>query len=195
MYPFLFYDRSFYLFTKISADDKIIMRKIMEDDNVSMLLPTIWRDRVNDVSVDVIKTLDIKAILLDVDNTIAAHGSEDPFEGVVEWIGEMKKNHVKIVIVSNNFKRRVSPFAKKMGLPFISFSLKPFGLGFLRAKKLIKEKNKNILVIGDQVFTDVLGANLAGMKSVLLKPRVSDEPSGVKFKRRLEKRVWDKLER
>ena len=184
-----------FLFTKIIADDKIIVRKIMEDDSVSLLLPTIWRDRVNDVSVDVIKTLDIKAILLDVDNTIAAHGSEDPFEGVVEWIEKIKKVKVKIVIVSNNFKKRVEPFAKKMRLPFVAFSLKPFGFGFLRAKKLVSEKNENILVIGDQVFTDVLGANLAGMKSVLLKPRALDEPSGVKFKRKFEKKVWDRLER
>lgn len=160
-----------------------------------LLMPNMGLENVTDVSIDIIKKLNIKAILLDVDNTIAAHGSNEPFDGVTQWLRMLKENKIKVLISSNNFKKRVEPFALKLGLPFISFSLKPFGIGFIRAKKLLKEKNKKILVIGDQVFTDILGANLVGMKSILLKPQSEDDPLSVRIRRKLEKRIWNKLER
>lgn len=159
-------------------------------------MPDLGLNSVTDISMKIINKLKIKAILLDVDNTIAAHGSLDPFDGVVEWLTMLKKKGIKVVLSSNNFRKRVEPFAISLNLPFVAFSLKPFGVGIIRAKKILKEPNKNILVVGDQVFTDILGANLVGMKSILLKPQSSDaDPLEVKIKRKLEKKVWDKLER
>lgn len=162
---------------------------------MNLLMPDMGLERVTYVSIDVIKKLNIKAILLDVDNTIAAHGSCEPFEGVVDWLHMLKENKIKVLLSSNNFKKRVEPFALKLGLPFISFSLKPFGIGFMRAKNFLREKNENILVVGDQVFTDILGANLVGMKSILLKPQSNEDPLSVRIKRKFEKRIWNKLER
>ena len=72
-------------------------------------------------------------------------------------------------------------------------SMKPFGRGFVIAKKILGEKYKNILVVGDQVFTDVIGANLFGMKSILLDPVTLDEPTTVRFKRKIEDMVRKKV--
>ena len=160
---------------------------------MALLMPSMVLDHVNDISMEVIKRLNVKAIILDIDNTIAAHGSSELFEGTNDWLKMLKGENIKIIICSNNFKSRVSPIAEKLELPFISFSMKPFGLGFIRAKKTLKEKGRNILVIGDQIFTDILGANLFKMKSILLVPQSDNEPLSVKFRRKFEKRIRNKI--
>ena len=71
-------------------------------------------------------------------------------------------------------------------LPFVSFACKPFPIGYLRAKKAAGTPRRECLVVGDQIFTDILGANLCGMRSVLLDPLSPDPSATVRFKRRLE---------
>lgn len=154
--------------------------------------PTKQFKRVTDIEVEVLQELDVQAILLDVDETLALHGSQQPFEGAIEWTQRVTKAGIPIVIVSNNFKRRVAPFAKKFDLPFVSLSLKPLPLGFYRAKRLCGKKVDRVLVVGDQVFTDVLGANLAGMLSILLEPASQHKTKRPKLRRRLEKFMRDK---
>ena len=72
-------------------------------------------------------------------------------------------------------------------------SLKPFPIGFNKAKRKLKEKPQSVLVVGDQVYTDVLGANLAGMKSVLLVPRSEEKGLSIKIRRKLEVGVRKKI--
>ena len=72
-------------------------------------------------------------------------------------------------------------------------SLKPFPFGFNRAKRKLREKPQSVLVVGDQVYTDVLGANLAGMKSVLLVPRSEEKGLSIKIRRKLEVGVRKKI--
>lgn len=160
---------------------------------MSLLMPTISIDNVTDIDIKLLKSLNVESILLDVDNTLASHGSQEPFDGVIEWSYEIRKQNIKIVIISNNFKSRVAPFAKKFNLPFIYLALKPSPLGFIRAKKFINCKRENTVVVGDQVFTDILGANLSHMKSILLTPRSEKETLGISVKRKLEKRIREKI--
>ena len=155
---------------------------------MKLFMPDMGLDSIKDISLEILKKLDIKAVLLDVDDTIAAIGSSEPFDGVLDWISLLKENQIEIIIASNNFKKRVEVVALKLNIPYVAFSMKPFGIGFMRAKKMLKVKtNKNILVVGDQVFTDIVGANLSGMKSILLKPKSESNSKVLKFKRRLEK--------
>ncbi len=162
---------------------------------MSLLIPTISVNSLTDIDVNLLKNLNIKLVLLDVDNTLASHGSQEPFEGAIEWTYEVRKNNIQIVIVSNNFKSRVAPFAKKFDLPFTCLSFKPFPFCFNRAKKFIKNYQRDkTIVIGDQIFTDILGANLSHMKSILLNPKENDkETLGISLKRLLEKRIRNKI--
>ena len=80
----------------------------------------------------------------------------------------------------------MAPFAAQFNLPFVSFACKPFPLGYLRAKKMAGTPRRECLVVGDQIFTDILGANLCGMRSVLLDPLSPDPSATVRFKRSLE---------
>lgn len=100
---------------------------------LSLFLPTVSVGKATDITPELIRAMDANAILLDVDNTLALHGSQTPFPGTVEWAKHMRKAGIRLVLVSNNFKKRVEPFAAKYGLPFLSLSLKPFPAAYHRA--------------------------------------------------------------
>lgn len=160
---------------------------------VSILKPTVALRNIDDISIELLRSLEIDAILLDVDNTLAPPTSKIPYDGVQEWIDKVKQTGIAIVICSNNYKKRVKPFADSVGLECVSMSLKPSPLGFNRAKKLLKEKTSSVLVVGDQIYTDILGANLAGMKSVLLVPRSEEHGFTIYLRRKMETGLRKKI--
>lgn len=126
--------------------------------------------------------LQVRAVLLDVDNTIASYSSHEPLPGTVEWVRELEQAGLRVMIVSNNFKKRVASFARKFGLDCITFAIKPLPFGYLRACKALGVPCRESVIVGDQIFTDVVGANLCGMKSVLLTP--IEEEQGLTFQLR-----------
>ena len=88
----------------------------------------------------------------------------------------------------------MAPFAAQFELPFIPSANKPFRYGINKARKLLGLTSAEILIVGDQVFTDILGANLFRMKSVLLEPVDNEDSLTFRFRRWLEKRVRRKIE-
>ena len=131
----------------------------------------------------------IKGMVLDLDNTLSDHGHPCPSEGVVEWLKQMKRLGVKLIIASNNTKRRVRPLAKLLKLNCICNSAKPLTFAFTIAHRRFKLEKSEIVVVGDQLFTDVLGANIKGMRSILVEPFHVESGIGFKFKRWLEKLI------
>ncbi len=160
---------------------------------MKILTPTVALERVTDITPELLRQMDIDAILLDVDNTLAPPTDKTPYEGVLRWIDEMKAEGFDIVICSNNFNSRIKPFSDSVGLDCVAMSLKPFPFGFNRAKRKLEEKPKSVVVVGDQIYTDVLGANLAGMKSILLIPQSEEHGFSIKLRRSMEKNVRKKL--
>lgn len=154
---------------------------------MAVFRPTAMKRRVTDLTPEFLRELGVRALLLDVDNTIASYSSHDPAPGAVEWARSMVDAGFRLIIVSNNYKKRVGPFAAKFGLGYISFAMKPFPFGYLKACALLKMKRRECAIIGDQIFTDVIGANLCGMKSVLLSPIELEGGVTFKIRRRLEK--------
>lgn len=137
---------------------------------MGILKPTAVKKRAVDLTPAFLSGLGVKAVLLDVDNTVASYTSHEPLEGTVEWARSLAEAGLRVIIVSNNFEHRVRPFAEKFGVDFISFAIKPLPFGYWRAKNRLQVSCKESIIIGDQIFTDVVGANLSGMKSVLLTP-------------------------
>ncbi|MGN0537552.1 MAG: YqeG family HAD IIIA-type phosphatase [Acutalibacteraceae bacterium] len=160
---------------------------------MALLKPTVALHKFDDVTIELLRELDIDTILLDVDNTLSPPSSQLVYDGVHEWLDNLLKNDIHIVICSNNYKKRVQPFADKLGLPCVAMSLKPFPFGFNRAKRKLKRKPKKVLVVGDQIYTDILGANLAGMKSVLLVPQSEDHGFTIAIRRKMERKIRQKL--
>ena len=89
--------------------------------------------------------------------------------------------------MSNNFKKRVEPFAAKYKLPFMYLSLKPLPLAYFRAVHKLGVKHKEVVVVGDQIFTDIIGSNFSFMKSILLVPMGKEKSLSFTIRRGFEK--------
>ncbi len=154
---------------------------------MSLLKPDYRYEKVTDITAADLKKAGAKIVLLDADNTLSLHGSEIPFEGVSEWIEEIRQSGIKIVIISNNNRERIEPFAKKLGLPFVCKSAKPLSKGFEKACRKFGFGPSEAAVIGDQIFTDVLGGKLFGAKVFLTEPLGPETDTFIKIKRKFEK--------
>ena len=136
-----------------------------------------------------IKNSGAKAVLIDADNTLAFHDSQQPYPGVTGWIKDIIAAGIPMIIISNNSAERVRPFAESLGLPFIEKSAKPLPKGFRRACARLGVSSRETAVIGDQIFTDVVGGKLIGAKVFLTEPLGPETDGFIKFKRHLEKWV------
>lgn len=107
--------------------------------------------------------------------------------GAKEWCNNLKQNGIKFYILSNtNKKDKVEKVANELDLPYIMFAKKPFKKGFLQAKKNLELESSQIAVAGDQIMTDVVGANRANMYSILTKPIDRRDIFMTRIKRPLE---------
>lgn len=116
-----------------------------------------------------VKALNKKGLIVDIDNTLLPWYEQTPTEQVTQWIDAMQQSGIVIFLVSNNTTERVSKVAAPLGLPFSSNSLKPSAKGFVRAQLALKLPKESLLVIGDQLVTDIHGANKQGLDCVLVK--------------------------
>ena len=156
------------------------------------IYPKLYLDKVTSIDIELLKKLDIKGLILDVDNTLIDY-SKNLLEGAKKWCENLKKHGIVFCIASNsNNEKKLEDVSKALGIPYVAFSMKPFSKGLLKAKKIINMENKDIAVVGDQIFTDVMGANNLGMFSILT--QVISEKEGIltKIKRPIEKKIIDK---
>ncbi len=152
-----------------------------------MFVPNIKLNRVTDINIELLKKYGIEALILDVDNTLSTHHGQILTDGLEDWLLYMKENGIKLTVLSNSKRRRVEPFANKINLPFISLGLKPLPFGYIRAVKSLGTKRKNTAIVGDQIFTDIIGGKAVGVKTVLLTPIKPEDGWSFKLRRKLEK--------
>lgn len=156
---------------------------------MSLLLPAYRFERITDITAEDFRKMGVKAAALDVDNTLAPHNLPEPLEGVREWLKEMQAAGIRMLIVSNNKAERVRPFAGGLELDFTTRAAKPLPVGFERCAKKLGIRCSELAVIGDQIYTDILGANLCGAVSILVTPVSEEHGWTFRVRRRLEKNV------
>lgn len=156
---------------------------------LALFLPTVVVNRVTDITPKLIRAMKASAIILDVDNTLALDGDPEPLKGTLEWAQHMSSNNIKLIIMSNNIKERVEPFAAQYDLPFITLAFKPLPIAYYRAIRSLGVKRRDTVVVGDQIFTDVFGSNLSFMKSILLMPIRTENSLSFKIRRYLERPI------
>lgn len=160
-----------------------------------ILYPKAYFESVKEINIEFLHKNNIKALILDVDNTILDFDKNIP-EGVKEWCENLKKQGIKFCILSNsNHKEKVQMVAEKLELPYFYFGTKPLKRGFKKAIKLLEEKEENIAAVGDQIFTDVIGANRCKLFSILVKPIGEKDILITKIKRPLENYVIKKYQK
>lgn len=157
--------------------------------------PTYYFDNVYMVNSDFFKKEGIKNIILDIDNTLISNTVEVGDEKLYTWIDELKNAGINLCIVSNGKGARVKKFNENIGLPTVFEALKPTQKGYGEALKIMGANKEETVGIGDQIFTDIWGANRAGIKSMLVRPIDKYEQFGIKLKRVLEIPVKHSLKR
>ena len=134
------------------------------------LYPNAYFEKIQDITIQFLIKNKIKALILDVDNTLIDK-QENLSEDVIKWVKEIKGQGVKMHILSNtNRKSKVERVANTLQLNYEYFGMKPLKIGFNKVRKTLNEDSSRIAVVGDQIFTDIIGGNRAGMFTILLEP-------------------------
>ncbi len=154
--------------------------------------PDAYADRLSRVSLDDLATRGINGLIVDLDNTVVGYGRDDLAPEDVAWLANARARGFGIVLLSNNFTGRVARISAELGVPAISSALKPLPLAFARALRVLGTSRRKTAVVGDQLFTDVLGAKLLGLHAILTQPLVPKDWLGTRILRFLERLVIGK---
>ena len=161
---------------------------------IDRYIPDMHVSRIVDIPLDELKSKGIKGLLFDVDNTLTAWHSQDVAPEVVAWLADLPQQDFSPCILSNSYDGRVRPLAEKVGLPFICNAKKPTKAGFLAACKKLSLTPSQVAMVGDQLLTDVGGANAVGLFTIcvdIIDPR--EYWFTRFFSRRVEKNIRKKL--
>lgn len=152
-----------------------------------LLCPHQVVDTLYDIDFDALAVRGIRGVIFDLDNTIIPWDSCEMCSDISDWLLAVIDRGFKVAIVSNNWRSRVRAIADRFGLPFVSRAYKPAKAGFRQALAALELEPHEAVVIGDQLFTDILGGNRLGLMTVWVKPLTSHEFIGTRIHRRFEK--------
>ncbi|MGC8667587.1 MAG: YqeG family HAD IIIA-type phosphatase [Chthonomonadales bacterium] len=142
---------------------------------------------VTSIPPEELRKAGFRAVLLDVDNTLVGWQRTDIPHAVRKWIWDLKQQGLRICLVSNTrHPRRLEALAAELEVPFVRQALKPGRRGFLAALEQLGVAPSAAVMIGDQMFTDVLGGNRAGVATILVRPMHRREFVGTKVSRLAE---------
>ena len=133
------------------------------------LLPTVIVDAITDLTPQILQEMGVSLLMLDFDNTIVPYTTNEPTEKMAAWLRDMVESPIKLCVVSNSHKDRVKIFCGQMGIDCITHAKKPFSKGIVACLKQYDLPPSSCALAGDQIYTDVLGANCAGVQSILVK--------------------------
>lgn len=159
------------------------------------LRPAEYKESIFAIDLQSLHDRGIRAVMLDLDNTMVEWNNPDPTEALLHWLERVRGLGMKACIVSNNTGSRVRSFAQKVGVPFISKAIKPRRRGFREAMALLGVRPEETAVVGDQLFTDILGGNRSGAYTILVVPMHEKEFIGTRVLRLFERVALRYLDR
>ncbi len=152
-----------------------------------MLRPDLYYRSVHDMDLAGLRDAGVTALLVDLDNTLLRRNSGQVTDEAKRWVAQAAETGLSVCIVSNNWHERVAGVAAELGAPIVAKALKPLPHAFRRALALTGASPAQAAVVGDQVFTDVLGGNLIGATTVLVVPLSSSDLPHTRVLRTLER--------
>ena len=132
-------------------------------------LPTLITDELTDLTPELLKSRNIRLLMLDFDNTIMPYTANEPTEKMNRWLRQMLAGDIPLCVVSNSKRDRVRKFCRGYGMDCITHSKKPFPKGIRQCLERYGISAGEAALVGDQIFTDTLGANCAGAQSILVR--------------------------
>ena len=154
-----------------------------------LLYPKAYFAKVENISIEFLQKNKIKALILDLDNTLIDY-TQKLSDDVIAWSKKLKGQGVKLYILSNtNKKQKVEKVANILQIPYKNFAKKPLKGEFLKLQKKLDLKPENIGVVGDQIFTDIIGGNRCKMFTILVEPINEKDYWFTAWKRPIENKI------
>ncbi|MDY0405508.1 YqeG family HAD IIIA-type phosphatase [Virgibacillus sp. 179-BFC.A HS] len=160
---------------------------------LNLFLPNQHVKSIFDIKPAELTEKGIKGIITDLDNTLVAWNQPEATPEITEWFNQMKEHHIKVTIVSNNNQERVQFFCEPLSAPFIFRARKPLRRAFRKATKKMGLKNDEVVVIGDQLMTDIFGGNVAGLYTILVVPILQTDGKLTRLNRKIERYILRQL--
>lgn len=154
-----------------------------------LLRPDHYVTSVLAIDLATLKSSGITTLLLDVDNTCSPHHSPEVLPEVAEWLAALAGQGFKALFVSNNWHDDITDRCQALGLGVVPQAMKPLPFGFRAAARQLGVAPRECAVVGDQIFTDILGGNLAGMTTVLVTPLTENDMAHTVVLRRIERLI------
>lgn len=155
--------------------------------------PTWMVHSVYSITAEQLKDNGIKAVLVDLDNTLIAWNQLEATEESLNWIQEIKESGIEMMILSNNSGDRIQKVAEILEVEYIARSMKPLTGAFKKAEKKLGISSDEMVMVGDQLITDILGANRYQLKSILVKPILASDAWNTRFNRFIEMKIMRAL--
>ena len=132
------------------------------------LIPKLILPSLTDVTPELLAARGVRFLMLDFDNTIVPYTTNEPTQQMAAWLRAMQASDIRLCVVSNSKRPRVVKFCRKYGLDCITHAKKPFSRGIRECLTRFSLDPAHCALVGDQIYTDVLGANCAGVQSILI---------------------------
>ncbi|HSW36386.1 MAG TPA: YqeG family HAD IIIA-type phosphatase [Candidatus Limnocylindrales bacterium] len=162
---------------------------------LKFFLPDQYLNSIFEIDVDYLLTLGIKGIITDMDNTLVPWSDRAVYPRLVDWFANLKSKGFSLFIVSNNSKGRGRQLSRDLEIPAIWYAIKPRRRAFRKAIEQMQLSPEQVAVVGDQIFTDVLGGNRLGLYTILVIPISEKEFFWTKFIRRIERLILIRIKR
>ena len=155
------------------------------------LIPDVILKRLTELTPELLSARGISFLMMDFDNTIVPYTTDVPTEPMRAWLEQMKSSNIRLCVVSNSKRPRVVTFCRTYGLDCITHARKPFQKGISECLTRFHLRPSQAALVGDQIYTDVLGANCAGLTSILVS--AIDNHTVVAFGNKICNRPVDKF--
>lgn len=152
-------------------------------------LPNQHVQDIFEITPELLKEKGITGIITDLDNTLVAWDVADATPEIIKWFQRMEEHDINVIIISNNKEERVRLFSEPLKRPFVYSARKPLKRAFKKAARQMDLKKEEVVVIGDQLMTDILGGNSAGFYTILVVPIVQTDGMWTRINRQLERRI------
>lgn len=156
---------------------------------LSLLQPHLVVPSIYELDLDMLHQQGIRGLILDIDNTVVAWGSKEVPPALRSWVEEAGKKGLGLCFSSNARSPRVAEVSRLLGVPGIPNAAKPRRHSFRQAMYIMGTRKEETAVVGDQLFTDVLGGNRLGLFTILVNPIAAREFFFTRLVRRLERLV------
>lgn len=162
---------------------------------LKLFCPDLYVKDIYSLDLKFFKQKNIKGLLLDLDNTLLPWNSYYVNSKLKNWVVNCKREDISLCMISNNRSSRINRCSKSLGIPAVTGAVKPRKKAFKKGLKILGTKCEETAVIGDQIFTDILGANRMGLFAILVKPISKNELIWTKIMRFLERILLKKMKR